>query len=156
MRATEGADASQHFKKVYGEILDGGNRHEPGNGWPVFTLNRNLFRKISPITRVWPSWWPATMQFVNDSVANIRDYYYRFFQANGADVTDYTTQPFAGVRWSDTSFTFEDGTFRQVIAAIPPSNLSARVDHEVRSIKGIDTIGDPIYEWGLGFPLPPQ
>ncbi len=151
-------DNSAGFHKVYGETLHGTNNREPGNGFPVTVGGVSLTRKINPISQVWDEsfWWPSYTAFVNDSVSNIGPYFYRFHDfLSGVDITDYTLQPFAGVQWADTSFTYEDPETNPLFS---PEMVSGRVDHTSGTIKGIDAIGDPMIEWADIFnyvPPPP-
>jgi hypothetical protein len=152
-------DGSQQFRKAYGESLDGANLTEPGTSFAVTTLGLNLRRKVAPLDRCalfgdFPPYWPAYTAVSNFSVPNVGTYYYQFFQPDGIPATDFTLQPFAGIRWAENSFTFEDGPNR---VCLPPfiRETSGRVDHTNGSVKGIDVIGDPLYEWNLGIPQPP-
>ncbi len=150
----------QQFRKAYGEALDNANRNEPGASFPVTTLGLNLRRKVAPLDRCalsgdFPPWWPSYTTFANYSVANVGTYFYQFFQLNGAQATDFTLQPFAGVRFGAASFTFEDGQPNRL--CLPPfqRETSGRVDHTNGSVRGIDVIGDPLWEWNIGIPEPP-
>lgn len=142
--------ASTGFRKVWGEALAGANGLEPGKGFSVTDSNgQNWVRKVSPIVRVDPSWyWPGYTNFVNLSVANIGQYWYRFFTKFGTDVTQTAGQPFAGVQFGDTSFTYEDLLVdpNQIFFG---ANLSGRVDHTKGRIEGIHVLGDPLVEWGI-------
>jgi hypothetical protein len=164
MREVEpsGIPGFQQFRKVYGEVLDGGNGTEPGASFQVFTLGSFFQRKVAPLNRcgrppLSPAWWPSYTNFTNFSVANVGPYFYRFFENTGVDATVYALQPFAGLRFADASFTFEDGPTNRLCFPSTIFNLetSGRVDHTSGSVRGIDAIGDPLYEWELGFPPPP-
>jgi hypothetical protein len=136
------------FYKVYGEVLHAENAVEPGQGFAVSDLYGSFNRKISPLVKVDPGWyWPGYTCFLNDAVSNVGPYLYRFFDASGFDATNYLPQPFPGVAWAATSFTYEDPL------AIFGGVMSACVDVTTGPVKGIDAIGDPLYEWGIpGFP----
>ncbi len=154
--------SGQQFRKVYGETLDNTTGAEPGDGFVVTTLGQNLVRKASPIERIaWPfaglPWWPGYNAIANYSVPNILNYWFRSFAGTGAPLscsesTNFATQPFAGLPWSQASFTFKDGVATPL--ALPPFTVEhlGTVDHQDGSIIGIDVIGDPLEEWGLGFP----
>lgn len=152
----------QQFRKLYGESLDGGNKNEPGASFAVTTLGGlNLRRKVAPLDRCaltsdFPPFWPSYTTFANlNNTGNVGNYWYRFFQPSGNEVTDFTLQPFGGVRWGANSFTYEDGPNRTCRPFFAPRETSGRVDHTNGSIRGIDVIGDPLVEWNLGIPNPP-
>ena len=165
MREVEPDQAMVHFHKAYGEPLMNTTGVEPGKGVSVATLGQNLIRKVSPIERIasttsFPNWWPHYNAIANYSVANINKYWFRSFRRIGgavcAETTNFAPQPFAGLPWSQASFTFKDGV--AVPLALPPfpTEHVGTVDHEKGSIIGIDVIGDPLREWGLGFPAGPS
>lgn len=146
------------FRKIWGEALAGANGTEPGDGFPVTVGGRDWIRKASSIVRVqhsFPFFWPGYTTFVNHSVANVGDYWYRFFRPSGQDVTLMAGQPFAGVQFADTSFTFEDPLVDSAFVTLP-ENLSGRVDHETGRIQGIHVIGDPMVEWDIFNPVDPD
>ncbi len=154
----------QQFRKAYGESLDGANGSEPGNSFTIFdpVLGLNLRRKVSPLDRCgypsdFPAWWPSYTTFTNFSVSNVGNYFYRFFDRGGNEDTLFGPQPFAGVRFGDVSFTYEDGPTNRLCSPFFPltREQSGRVDHSTGSVRGIDAVGDPLYEWGLGFPNVP-
>lgn len=139
------------FKKSWGEALAGANGSEPGDGFTVTVGGQSWVRKAASIVRVDPSfYWPGYTTFVNHAVSNIGPYWYRFFTAGGTDVTLTAGQPFAGLRFANTSFSFEDPQVDpfQIFFA---TNLSERVDHTTGRIQGIHVIGDPMVEWGIFF-----
>lgn len=142
MREVEGPG----FNKTYGEVLQGMNGTEPGPGLSVTVGGTNMTRKVAPFVRTDGSfWWPGYMNFVNNSVGNVGAYYYRFFDLGGADITRYAGQPFVGVPWGNTSFTYEDAWVTTFFAL----NGSARVDHTRGRIEGIEVLGDPMIEYGI-------
>jgi hypothetical protein len=150
-------DDSFGFHKVYGETLHSTNGSEPGNGFPVTVGGVDLTRKVNPISQVWDEsfFWPSYTAFVNESTGNIGPYFDRFHDfVTGIDVTDYTLQPFAGLRWAHTSFTYED---LQTNPLFSPEMVSGRVDHTSGNVKGIDAIGDPLFEYAdiVNFVPPP-
>ncbi|HSF39867.1 MAG TPA: hypothetical protein VLT87_08755 [Thermoanaerobaculia bacterium] len=142
-----------HYHKAFGEILDGNNALEPGRGFRVTDANGNEWvRKVAPIQRADPSWyWPGYVTFANTAVANVGQYWFRFYDpagTAGAACTNPAGQPFAGVRWANTSTTLVDP---QTFCF---GNQSGRVDITTGFVRGIDVIGDPFYEWGIpGFGL---
>lgn len=156
MREIEPDAFVTHFYKAYGEILDNTNGKEPGNGFTVFTLGQNLVRKASPIERITgPSFfWPGYNAIDNYSVSNIGNYWYRSFEDFGGfcvETTNFGPQPWLGLPWGQASFSFKDPL------ALPPftGEHLGTVDHQVGKINGIDVIGDPLREWGLGLPFGP-
>ena len=142
-----------HFRKVYGDILSGSNRREPGNGIVVSVGGSPVIRKVSPFSRVagvfdFPPFWPGTQIGVNDSAANIGPYSHRFFDLAGNPVG---IGNFLGLQFANTSFTYEDPL------SAPPlgTNISGRFDHTSGTIEGVDVIGDPLVEWLIpDFPGP--
>ena len=89
---------------------------------------------------------------------NVGPYFYRFFRLVDnppfapIDVTNYGIQPYAGVRYRETSFTFEDSPTPLAVVS-GAETISGRVDvtNLNANIMGIKVKGDPILEWGLGF-----
>jgi hypothetical protein len=163
MREVEPAAGVQHFHKAYGETLESTTGSEPGKGVTVATLGQNLVRKVSPIEQIAPAggglpWWPGYNAIANYSVANIGNYWFRSFRSLGgvcAETTNFAPQPFAGLPWARPSFTFKDGTAPPL--ALPPflAMHMGTVENQTGSVIGIDVIGDPLREWGLGFPAGP-
>lgn len=154
----------QQFKKAYGEPLTGTMGSEPGNGVTVPTLGQNLVRKVSPIERISQAggglpWWPGYNAIANYSAANIGNYWFRSFRRIAgntcAETTNFAPQPFAGLPFAQSSFTFKDGTAPPL--ALPPfvTEHVGTVENQAGSLFGIDVIGDPLREWGLGFPQGP-
>lgn len=131
------------FRKVWGEALAGANGAEPGNGFSVTVAGQSWVRKVASFVRVDPSWyWPGYTAFVNHAVANIGPYWYRYHLDNGTGVGGAS---FAGLRFANTSFTYED----PFVSFFGVTNLSERVDHTSGRIQGIHVIGDPLVEWGI-------
>ncbi len=150
-----------YFRKVWGETLDGTNFDEPGPGFPVTTQDGfDVIRKVAPILQVDPSfYWPGYEAILNKSTSNILDYWYRFFRLSpGTDLTNYLIQPYAGLRWGNTSFTFEDVPINHTSISWLET-LSGRADITQGKIKGIDAVGDPLWEYAWGgqivFPFGP-
>jgi len=142
MREVEGPG----FNKTYGEVLQGTNGSEPGPGLDVTVGSTNLIRKVAPFVRTDGSfWWPGYMSFVNNSVGNVGAYYYRFFDLGGANVTNLAGQPFVGVPWARTSFTYQDPLVTTFFAL----NGSGLVDHTTGRVEGIEVLGDPMIEYGI-------
>ena len=146
--------------KAWGETLHGTNGAEPGNGFQVTDSGSTWKRKVICLTRVWDSglWFPGYSTFLNRSVPNVGPYFYRFFRLVDnppfapIDVTNYGIQPYAGVRYRETSFTFEDSPTPLAVVS-GAETISGRVDvtNLNANIMGIKVKGDPILEWGLGF-----
>ncbi len=141
------------YHKVWGETLDGTNKSEPGTGIPIVNASGNpMFRMVAPILQTDPSWyWPGYEAILNDTTSNIGAYEYNFFNFNGANTT--VANSWAGLQYGDTSFTYQD-PFTWYFGT-----QSGRVDHTAGSIKGIDALGDPLWEytWGgqIEFPFGP-
>lgn len=137
------------FKKVWGEALAGANGAEPGNGVSVTVGGQSWVRKTASIVRVDPSfYWPGYTTFLNHAASNVGPYWYRFFTPAGANVTLAAGQPFAGLRFGNTSFSFEDPQVNPSLVFFA-TILSERVDHTNGSIQGIHVIGDPMVEWEI-------
>jgi len=139
----------QGFNKAYGETLDGSNLTEPGLGLffdPADPNNPGLVRrKSAPLTRT-PG-WPGYTTFINDRVANLGNYWFRFYTFPG--VLSSTPAPFTGLRWGNSSFTNED---TPLLGSASLQEYSVNVDTTGVPIKGIHVNGDPMEEWNLGFP----
>lgn len=151
-------NGNNHFEKAYGEELAGANGREPGAAIPVVEQGIAVNRKVAPIARVSDWWWPSYTNFANNSVANVGNYWYRFFRATPTtiDVTNYIGQPYAGVRYGNTSFTYQDGLNPQV-SLFGSLNVSGRVDVTTGTVIGVTAIGDPLREWEIpGFGGNPQ
>lgn len=144
-----------HFEKAYGEELVGANGREPGNFIRVVQSGTPVNRKVAPIARVSPGLaWPSYHNFVNNSSANVGNYWYRFFRPDGVDVTNYAPQPFGGLQFAWTSFTYQDGANSLVNVGFD-QNVNARVDVSTGSVIGITAIGDPMREWNIpDYPVP--
>lgn len=139
-----------HFEKAYGEELVGANGREPGGSIPVIEQGIAVNRKVAPLGRASNWWWPSYTNFANNSSGNVGSYWYRFFRATPftIDVTNYAGQPFAGLRFGNTSFTYQDGLNPQV-AVTSDINVSGRVDVTTGDVIGITAIGDPLREWDI-------
>lgn len=151
MREITKIGGASHFEKVYGEEMVGANGLEPGKGMPVVQSGIAVNRKVAPIARVSPFLaWPSYTNFVNHSSANNGNYWYRFFQVLplSGDVTNYAPQPFGGLRFANTSFTYQDGANSLVNIGFD-QNVSGRVDVSTGSVIGITAIGDPMDEWQI-------
>ena len=134
------------FKKVWGEVLAGANGAEPGDGFTVTVGSQNWLRKVGSFVRVWPDfYWPGYTAFVNHASSNIGPYWYRYYLDNGTDVTNTAGQPFAGLRFANTAFSFED----PYVSFFGSTNLSERVDRSTGKIQAIHVIGDPLVEWNI-------
>jgi hypothetical protein len=131
------------FMKIWGEALAGANGSEPGSGFGVLVGGQNRIRQVASFIRADSTfYWPGYTAFVNHASANIGPYEYRYFFDGGGPAG---VGAFAGLRWANTSFNFED-PFTNTFGA---TNLSERVDHTNGSIQGIHVIGDPLVEWGI-------
>jgi hypothetical protein len=107
-------------------------------------------RKVASLARVSPWWWPSYHNFANNSVGNVGNYWFRFYGLAGNDVTNYANQPYAGLPFGSTSFTYQDGLNPQVNVFFD-QNVSGRVDVTNGSVIGVSAIGDPMREWGIPF-----
>lgn len=141
-------NGNNHFEKTYGEELVGANGLEPGKSIAVVEQGFPVSRKVAPLARVSPWWWPSYTNFANNSVGNVGRYWFRFFDGAGGDVTNYTGQPYAGLRFGNTSFTYQDGLNPQVNVTFD-QNVSGRVDVSTGNVIGITAIGDPLEEWDI-------
>jgi hypothetical protein len=145
-----------HYHKAFGEVLDGNNAAEPGNGFQVFDAFGNPWiRKVAPLVRADPGWyWPGYETAANTSVPNVGPHWFRFYDFTGGTCTNPFGQPFAGVRQNATTTSLVDP---QTFCF---GNQSGRLDITTGSVKGIDVLGDPFVEYGIpGFapfnPPPP-
>ncbi len=165
MRASDraGAGSEPWFHKVWGEPLENTMGLEPGNGVAVTLtapLTGTAIRKVAPIERIaspsaFPNWWPNYVAIANLQSSNIGNYWFRSFRPLGGnscgETTNFVPQPFAGLPFGQAALTFIDGPNR---LAAPPftSDHVGLVDRRQGRVFGIDVIGDPLWEWGLGFP----
>ena len=142
----EHATAPSAPKKTWGEELTGANGLEPGPGFAVTVAAQNFVRKVSSLVRADPTfYWPGYTTWLNDGVANAGPYWFRFFDHPGVNRTNAAGQPFAGLRFGATSFTYED----PLVLFVAAINLSGRVDTTNGGFDGIHVIGDPLVEWGI-------
>jgi hypothetical protein len=145
------------FRKAYGEELTSANLLEPGSGIQLVNISDPhlpqgpFARKVSPLVRTFipAAFWPGYTTFVNDrSLRNLGRYFYRFFDINGVDVTNYALQPFAGLAWGASSLSYEDPQANFI------GNSSGRVDRPTTvsdraQLDGINVLGDPFQEYGI-------
>jgi hypothetical protein len=143
-------NGNNHFEKAYGEALVGANAREPGGSISVVQQGIPVNRKVASLARVSPWWWPSYHNFANNSVGNVGNYWFRFYGLAGNDVTNYANQPYAGLPFGSTSFTYQDGLNPQVNVFFD-QNVSGRVDVTNGSVIGVSAIGDPMREWGIPF-----
>jgi hypothetical protein len=139
---------TQHFRKVYGEELNGANGAEPGGGFPVVSGGQTWIREVAPLERAagnfsFPNWWPSYQTGVNHASANIGQYWHRFFTLPGALAGQQT---FTGLQFANTSFTFIDPIVNLLGA---DANISGRFDRLSGKALGMEAIGDPLVEWGI-------
>ena len=166
MRVNDDFNQRGDLAKVWGDVLDGGNGLEPGAGFPVTIAGTDLIRKVATLDIVEPDdpftpfvfeQWPSYTTFLNESITNIGPYFYRFHDTQGNDISNYVPQPFAGLRFRDTSFSYEDGVNFLVVPPMPMIT-SGRTDHSAGFIRGIDAIGGNVRDipWEeFYFPEPP-
>jgi hypothetical protein len=134
------------FHKVYGETLTNINANEPGNGFQITNAAGTFQRKAIPFARVDTTfYWPGYSTFVNASVSNVGNWFYRFFDGAGAEVTNLAGMPFLGLPWGRTAPTYEDP---QVLFPFF-GNITGRVDITTGNVRGIDVIGDPLNEYNI-------
>lgn len=143
----------KHFRKVFGEELDGANGAEPGTGFSVTTGGQTWLRKVAPLLRAGrgntPPWWPSYVNTVNADYFNIGSYRYQFFDLPGALSWQ---QAFNGLQLWKSSFTY-------VEPIVNPNfyvNVSGRFDdrptgHQSGHVRGMEAIGDPLQEWNIPF-----
>lgn len=152
----EPALAPAHFRKVYGEELNGANGSEPGKGFPVVDANgATWIREVAPLLRAAgnfsdPNWWPGYVNAVNHASANIGSYWHRFFTLPGVLAGQ---QNFVGLRFANTSFTYVDPIVSLIAS---PANISGRFDRTGGQALGMEAIGDPLQEWGIPMFLGPD
>ncbi len=144
-----------HFRKVYGEELDGANGNEPGAGFTVQVAGQPVIRKVAPLLRAAGNssqinWWPSFVIGANHASANIGPYTHRYFTLPGAPVGQAT---FAGLQFGDTSFTYVDPIVNMPGAN---ANISGRFDRQGGQAVGIEAIGDPLAEWLIPMFLGPD
>ena len=145
-----------HFRKVYGEELNGANGSEPGKGFPVVDANGDTWiREVAPLQRAAgnfsnPNWWPGYVNAVNHASSNIGSYWHRFFTLPGVLAGQ---QNFVGLRFANTSFTYVDPIVNLIAF---PANISGRFDREGGQALGMEAIGDPLQEWGIPLFLGPD
>lgn len=148
---------TSHFRKVYGEELNGANGAEPGQGFPVTTTDGTWIREVAPLLRTaddtppfgFPNWWPGYQTGVNHASSNIGPYLHRFFTLPGVPAGQ---QLFAGLSFANTSFTFVD----PIASVNQNSNISGRFDRQGGNAIGMEAIGDPLQEWGIPMFLGPD
>ncbi|MBP6748475.1 MAG: hypothetical protein KA144_02445 [Xanthomonadaceae bacterium] len=139
------------YEKAYGEELAGANAREPGKGIPVTVQGLPVVRKIAPLARVSPGLaWPSYTTFTNNSVGNIGNYWFRSyqFQPLTGDVTNYTPQPFIGLPFGSSAFTYQDGGNSLVNIGFD-QNVGSRVDTSNATVIGMTAAGDPLREWDI-------
>ncbi len=140
-----------HYEKAYGEELAGANTLEPGKGIPVLIQGTRRIRKVAPLARVSPGLaWPSYSTYANNTVGNIGNHWFRSYQflPLSGDVTNYTQQPFIGLRFGWNAFTYQDGA-NSLVSVGFDQNVSSRVDITSGSVIGITAIGDPLREWDI-------
>ena len=144
-----GQFGSLTYHKVWGEALAGANGAEPGDGFKVAAGGQTWLRKVAPIVRVMPpGFWPGYTAIVDHASSDIGPYLFRFLTKAGADVTDFTNQPFPALPFGFTSLSYEDPEVNSSLV-MGATNLSERVDRSKGLIQGIHVLGDPLDEWGI-------
>jgi len=146
----------QHFRKVFGEELNGANGGEPGKGFEVVDSGQTWIREVAPLLRAAndtspfnPHWWPGYQTGVNHASANIGQYRHRFITLPGLPpFGQFWEQIFAGLRFANTSFTYVDPI---VFLTGPSTNISGRFDRTTGNALGMEAIGDPLEEWQIPF-----
>jgi hypothetical protein len=139
---------TQHFRKVYGEELNGANGAEPGKGFEVVSGGQTWIREVAPLLRAAgnfsnPNWWPSYQTGVNHASSNIGQYWHRFFTLPGVLAGQQT---FTGLRFANTSFTYVDPIVNLINQS---ANISGRFDRATGSSIGMQAIGDPLEEWDI-------
>jgi len=151
MRPIEGPEGG--WQRVYGESMHGNNGAEPGNGFTEMSTGINFTRKTGPFTIASTGAWPGFTLFQNDSVPNSNTNNITFFDQAGFDRTFYVPFNFAGLRFANSSFTYEDGVNTRVSLGFQ-TPLNVMVDVTTGFIKGITTIGGILYDPELQFEYP--
>lgn len=151
MREVKRVGSLFQYEKAYGEALAGANGAEPGKGIPAIVQGMPVTRKVAPLARVSPNLaWPSYTTFTNNSVGNIGSYWFRWFQflPLSGDVTNYTPQPFVGLPFGRSSFTYQDGGNSLVNIGFD-QNVAGRVDIANGTVIGMTAAGDPLAEWDI-------
>ena len=152
--------ANYQYRKAFGEEMTGANGLEPGLVGTDYILSDNTVtsRRVASLVRTTSStglgYWPGYTTFTNGfAFDNTGAYVYRFMSPAGIDVTNYGPQPFAGLRFGATSFTYEDSDLLPIgPLGLQQGNGSARVDLPAGSnfVHGINVLGDPFEEYLIG------
>lgn len=130
------------YRKAFGEELTSpANLIEP---WRIASIVRT-----TPGSS--PDYWPGYTSFsLNRETSNTGAYLYRFFAPSGSDTTNYAVQPFAGIRFGASSFTYEDS---DPIGFLTTNNNNgiARIDmaDTVSLVSGVNVLGDPFEEFNI-------
>ena len=148
---SEGYTVNFELRKAWGEVLDGGNGSEPGDGFPVSNAD-GLVRKIGPLNLV-RNTTTNTRPFAgyntvfNDGVSNVGPYSYRTFISPGNEITDFTLQPFAGLSFGDSSFTYLDNTIPLVANGNLRTFVNTKFEHVFSRASGVNALGDFTWQW---------
>jgi hypothetical protein len=114
--------------------------------------------RVASIVRTTPSgspnYWPGYTTFGMDfGQTNSGVYSYRFFQPSGTESTNLLDQPFDGIPFGGSSFTYEDSDLLpNGVLSTMSGNGSARIDFEfpISFSHGINVLGDPFWEFDIG------
>ena len=139
------------LRKAWGEVLDGGNGIEPGTGYEGIPSD-GLTRKLGPLNLV-----RTTLDGIrpragynvvyNDGVSNVGPYSFRTFLENGNEITDFSLQPFAGLAFEDTAFTYLDNLVPLVANPNGATFVNTKFEHENPRVSGVNAIGDYSWQW---------
>jgi hypothetical protein len=146
--------------EAFGDVLDGNNGQEPGDGIAVVDSTFTPWvRKAAPIVKVDPTWyWPGYTTFANDSVPNVGPHRYRFFDPAGTAAACNTSGTFGGLMFPNVSTTYEDSLLFPSLVCV--GLRTERVDVTTGPFVGMNVLGDPFVEYGIpgfaGVPADPE
>jgi hypothetical protein len=156
-QTTEILDPEGGNLEAYGDVLDGNDDQEPGDGIAITDPNSTPWiRKVAPIVRVDPTWyWPGYTTFANDAVPNVGNHRFRFYDPQGGAATCNTSGVFAGLMFPNVSTTYEDSLLFPSLACV--GNRTERVDVTNGPFIGMNVLGDPFLEYNIpGFAGVPE
>jgi len=149
-------DLMDHNLEAFGDVLDGNDDQEPGDGIAVVDSSIPWTRKVAPIVKVDPTWyWPGYTTFANDAVPNVGPHRFRFHDPNGGAGACNTSGTFGGVMFPNVSTTYEDSLLFPSLACV--GIRSERVDVTTGPFIGMNVLGDPFVEYDIpGFAGVPE
>lgn len=138
------------LRKAWGEVLDGGNGAEPGPGYGDDSSDI-LRRKLGPLNLVSndpdvPGSVPGYNQILNDGSSNAGFNFYQIFDEVGLDFTSFAFQPFPGLAFGFTSFTYLDNTV-PLVTPVTSRFVTTKFNHETQRVSGVNALGGYTYDW---------